>query len=122
MVCGGCVNFDTKRKLDECWVLNSGQWHIFGRLRRPRYDARAVNLRRDSFWITGKPQENYYIEEIKQILVCLGGFVSNRKTQDSEIFNPISGKFDAGPRLPHVVGQHCMLKVNDTHYALIGGQ
>ena len=53
----------------------------------------------------------------------LGGISSpNHVLSTSEIYDGRTNRFVPGPDLPHSVFKHCMLKINQTHFVLVGGR
>ena len=53
--------------------------------------------------------------------LLLGGIGSDRKLKSSsEHFD--NGAFRAGPDLPYESSGHCMVRLNTTHFAMLGGK
>eukprot|EP00095_Tigriopus_kingsejongensis_P006397 maker-scaffold1351_size46012-snap-gene-0.12 protein:Tk06397 transcript:maker-scaffold1351_size46012-snap-gene-0.12-mRNA-1 annotation:"hypothetical protein" len=99
-VCGGgyflvysgeCFQFDPQ----------SNQWTEFPALPEIRSGAAALNVPA-GFWVTG-------------------GYEGGPLKATTDIFDDASQSWMAGPEMPNRLYDHCMVQLNETHSAVIGG-
>ena len=97
-------------------------WRDFGNLLQERAFAGAVNINPETFWILGF----YYIISYTYFFVNYacnknrgGSYNHSTDLTSSEIYK--NGGFHPGPDFIYPVRGHCMVKLNGTHFGVLGG-
>jgi hypothetical protein len=101
LICGGSIN---SQIIDDCFAITENGAEATVKLAKPRLRAASVVINRTKLWLTG-------------------GYVGNDtgwSNTNSTEFVELNGTIP-GPDLPHVVGDHCLVSLNDTNIILIGG-
>jgi hypothetical protein len=88
--------------LDECFAITANAIEDSVKLTKPRSAAASVVVNGTTLWITGG-----YVQDL------------NYETKTTE-FVQLNGS-SPGPDLPHKVGYHCLVSLNDSTVILIGG-
>jgi hypothetical protein len=99
LICGGYA-YPTIH--DYCFAITANAIEASVKLTKPRSAAASVVVNGTTLWITGG-----YVQDL------------NYETKTTE-FVQLNGS-NPGPDLPHKVGYHCLVSLNDSTVILIGG-
>ena len=94
-----------------------------------RSDHAVVQLGDNSFWITGKGGTDSIEVGAARVVQNPGLFSGGHRNGNgesvslntTEIYIPGKGGFVPGPTLPFPRENHCMVKINATHFIFTGG-
>lgn len=106
LVCGGREAIVASTESDECFSLepHDNQWQLAGKMLTKRCNAAAVDFDGKLFIAGGRHTDNSIHLDSTEIVDLSSGF--------STIY---------GPKLPHSLALHCMVKLNSTTAMIIGG-
>jgi hypothetical protein len=110
LICGG-DNFPTIH--DDCFPITANAIEASVKLTKPKVGSSSVVLNGSTLWLTGG-----FLKELKEETDEYQEYfyVETKSTEFVQLNGP-----SPGPDLPHKVGSHCLVSLNDSIVILIGG-